>query len=291
MTSTAELTRRRYSCRRFLERPIEQADRGAIDEFLASLTEGPLGNRCRFSLVAAASGDSDALKGLGTYGFIKGATGFIVGAVRPAPKDMEDYGYCLERAVLEATGLGLGTCWLGGTFTKSSFAARIAAGEDEIVPAVIAIGYPAKNSEGHWIRRSAKGGQRQPHERLFFDRRPGSPLDMSTAGSFAEALEVVRWAPSASNKQPWRFVRDDKVWHLYLERTSNPNKKGMVHSIIKMADVQRLDMGIAMCHFQLAAEDAGVTGGWDVETPEPGSELDAEAAAAGWEYIASWVSD
>ncbi len=58
--------------------------------FLASLTEGPFGNRCRYALLAATSEDSSALKGLGTYGFIRGAAGFIAGAVTPAPKDMED---------------------------------------------------------------------------------------------------------------------------------------------------------------------------------------------------------
>ena len=42
----------------------------------------------------------------------------MVGAVREAPKDLEDYGYLMERAVLFATDLGFGTCWLGGTFTQ-----------------------------------------------------------------------------------------------------------------------------------------------------------------------------
>jgi len=290
VTPALELVKRRYSCRRYLDRPLTETDRTTIGDFLASLAEGPFGNTCRFALIAATSEDSEALKGLGTYGFIRGAAGFIVGAVRPAPRDMEDYGYCLERAVLKATEINVGTCWLGGSFTKSSFAAKIAAGDDEVVPAVIALGYPKKNSENHWMRRSAKGSLRKPHERLFFDQRPGSPLDISTVRRFAEALEMVRWAPSASNKQPWRVVRDKDTLHFYLERVSDPNKGG-VHSVIKIADVQRVDMGIAMYHFELGAKEAGATGHWVVETLTSETVRVTEAAAAGWEYIASWVSD
>ena len=60
---------------------------------------GPLGSRARFALVAATEGDQEALRGLGTYGFIKGATGFIVGAAERSPEDLEDYGYLMEHAI------------------------------------------------------------------------------------------------------------------------------------------------------------------------------------------------
>ena len=49
----------------------------------------------------------------------------------------------MEKAILYATGLGLGSCWLGGTFRRSRFAERISARSDEIVPAVASLGYPA----------------------------------------------------------------------------------------------------------------------------------------------------
>lgn len=283
MSSALEIVRRRYSCRRYLDRPLAEADRQAVERLLDSLTEGPFGNPCRFTLLAATPGDSDALKGLGTYGFVRGAKGFIVGAVRPRRKDMEDYGYCLEQAVLKATDLGLGTCWLGGTFTKSSFASRLGREDDEILPAIVALGYAAEGSEGHWIRRSARGAQRKPYERLFFDRTYEKPLDPSSMGGFTQALESVRWAPSASNKQPWRVVRVDDAWHFYLERTSAPNK-GLVHSIIKLADLQRVDMGIAMCHFELVAREAGLDGHWSIEAPVSATPV------ATWEYVASWTS-
>ena len=278
-----ELIKRRYSCRDYIERPIGDAERAALAVALASLDVGPFGNRCRPTLLATTPDDRAALKGLGTYGFIKGATGFLLGAVRPGPHDMEDYGYLLERAVLEATDLGLGTCWLGGTFTKSSFGRKIDAQPDEVVPAVIATGYPTETSRKHWVRRSAGSERRLPPEKLFFAEGPDTPLDPASVGDVADILEAVRWAPSASNKQPWRLIRKNGAWHFYLARTKGYGR-GPLTSLVKLADLQRVDMGIAMCHFELAAREAGIEGRWVTDQPLP------QTTAAGWEHTASWVS-
>jgi len=40
----------------------------------------------------------------GTYGFIKNAQNFIVGAVKPGERHWEDYGYVLEKIILKMTG-------------------------------------------------------------------------------------------------------------------------------------------------------------------------------------------
>jgi len=58
-----------------------------------------------------------------------------------------DLGYCLEKVVLEVTALGLGSCWLGGTFRRSRFARRIKLADDELLPVVIPLGYPAESGK------------------------------------------------------------------------------------------------------------------------------------------------
>jgi len=282
-SSIDDLVKRRYSCRTYVERPIEATDRETLSEFLASLGTGPLGSHTRFSLVAATETDRESLKGLGTYGFVKGAAGFIVGAVEPGPTDMEDYGYGLEQAVLAATDIGLGTCWLGGTFTKSSFARKIHATRSEVVPAVVAVGYPAEGSKGGWVRGRAGSDRRLPHEQLFWEERPGEPLDLSRAAGYSEVLEAVRWAPSASNKQPWRVVRSGDDWRFYLQRKKGYGKGSALSSLLRLADLQRVDMGIAMCHFELVAREHGLTGLWVVERPPP------HTVATGLEYTVSWM--
>jgi nitroreductase len=283
-----ELIDRRYSCRVNLERPIAAADRAALEAFLASRTRGPLGSAARFKLLAAAPDDAGALRRLGTYGFIKGATGFMLGAVKKGPGDLEDYGYLLEEAVLEATRLGLGTCWLGGTFTRSSFTARFGGvGRDESIPAVVSTGYPGDDGAER-IRARTEGDRRLPVDELFFDGEWMEPLGggpdglAAAAGEYAGALEAVRVAPSATNRQPWRIVRRGRDWHFYLARTKGYGKGSLGFRLLRIADLQRVDLGIAMCHFDLVARDAGLAGAWLVA--DPGLAL----PAASIEYVATW---
>jgi nitroreductase len=99
-SSIAELVRQRHSCRTYRAEPPAEEARRALEAFLATNLTGPLGGRARFALVTATTEDRAALKGLGTYGFIHGAAGFIVGAVERASKDLEDYGCLMERAIL-----------------------------------------------------------------------------------------------------------------------------------------------------------------------------------------------
>ena len=218
MTGARELIDRRYSCRTYLERPIAETDRDALTAFMATKTRGPLGSVARFGLIAASPNDAGALRRLGTYGFIKGATGYIVGAVRKGPGALEDYGYLLEEVILEATRIGLGTCWLGGTFTRSTFTSRFGGvRRDETIPAVVSTGYPGDDGDER-MREREEGTRRFPPAELFFAGEFGRPLG-SGADGYGEALEAVRMGPSATNKQPWRIVRRGDDWHFYLLRT------------------------------------------------------------------------
>jgi nitroreductase len=263
-----DIIRRRYSCRQYLDTPIVEETRQRLAEFVTSTTAGPFGpTPSRFILAAATQQNRQELRGLGTYGFIKGPTGFIIGAMGPGDKNLEGFGYLLERIVLFATDLGLGTCWLGGSFTRSSFSRRIEIKRGETIPAVISTGYMAnRDGSGDMIRRLSGGERRLPWEKLFFDARWGVPLAPEAAGAYAEALEMVRLAPSASNKQPWRIVREGDAWHFYLQRTPGYAAAG-IGKLVGIADLQRVDVGIAMCHFELTVAELGPAGQWQIQDP------------------------
>jgi hypothetical protein len=279
----SDIIKQRFSCRTYLDIPIGEDHRRSLMDFLESNRTGPLGTQSRFALIAATEYDQKSLKGLGTYGFIKNATGFIVGAVEQGSKNLEDYGYLMERAVLSATDIGLGTCWLGGSFTKSSFAKKILATTTEIIPAVAAVGYIASNNNIRGQIRMRAGAQhRLPKEKLFFDKTFGYALDEEDIGVYADVLEMVRWAPSASNKQPWRIIRSGDAWHFYLQRTKGYGKGSMIFNLLRLADLQRVDMGIAMCHFELAINELNLQGRWLVEEPDI-------RKPEGAEYTVSWI--
>lgn len=262
-----ELVRERFSCRAYLRRPIDGAVQARLREFLEKHQTGPFGGRIRFLLVAATDGDARALRGLGTYGTIKDPQGFIVGVTRPGPRNLEDFGYLMEQAILSATDAGLGTCWLGGFFRRSRFAAKASPAADETIPAVVSVGYCADAAKTGGLFGLISGrSSRLGLEKLFFAESFDRPLAAAEAGRLAPALESVRRAPSASNKQPWRIVRQSGLWHFYLRRTRGYGT-GVQSRLLGQADLQRVDIGIAMCHFELAALEAGLAGAWEIADP------------------------
>ena len=219
-------------------------------------------------LAASAPGDEAALKRLGTYGTIRGASAFILGAAEPRGMYLEDFGHAMERLVLAATGLGLGSCWIGGFFTRGTFSRRLEATRGERIPSVAAVGRMADRgaAEEGLMRRFAGGSRRKPWDELFFDGGFGTVLAPENAGGYATPLEMVRRAPSASNRQPWRVVRRGRSWHFFIRRTPG-YPPPFSRKFFGVEDLQRVDSGIAMCHFELAAREHGLAGTWVVSPP------------------------
>lgn len=280
MTIVETISRRR-SCRTYDARAIEPEKISILREYLALNRGEPFGSALRFEVMDFKEMEPGELKKLTTYGVIRGARHFMAGAVeKKHPMAMEDFGYCLEKAVLKATSLGLGTCILGGTFRRSGFADRMNMQDDELLPAVTPLGYPRdrRSLVDRMFRAIASSDKRKSRGELFFHGDAGTALDNVSAGQFFMPLECVRLAPSASNKQPWRVIKnkDDETFHFYLKRTPGYEK------IVKDIRLQNIDMGIAMCHFDLSAAELGYPGDWTVD--EPGID------AAGMEYVASWTA-
>jgi hypothetical protein len=280
-----EIIEKRCSCRRYIDKPIAEEERERLSDFLSATGAGPFGTAVRFKLIAATDQDRKSLKGLGTYGFIKGATGFIVGAVGPSLKNLEDFGYMMESAILFATDMGLGTCWLGGSFTRSSFAKKISATVNELVPAVTSVGYILKKEQsGGTIRQLVGGHNRQPWAKLFFRETFDIPLSPDKAAPYAVPLEMLRIGPSATNKQPWRVIKDGASWHFYMQRTRGYGNS-LTFKLLNIADLQRVDMGIAMCHFEMTAGELCLKGRWEIKEPE------IEKPNTLCEYTASWIGE
>jgi nitroreductase len=279
-----DLIRQRYSCRSFLNKPINPAQVWQLESYIASACcQGPLGTHPRYGLIAATQEDSSALRGLSTYGFIKNPAGFIVGSTGAEEKNLEDFGYLSESIILYATDLGLGTCWLGGSFTRSTFVERFPLGPSESMPAVIAVGYPVEGSrQNDSIRRRAGAEERLPWETLFFEDKFGRSISTDSAGVFALPLEMVRLGPSASNKQPWRIIYEGGAWHFYLERTPGYGAPSPLFKMMRLADLQRVDIGIAMCHFDLTARQLGLLGNWVFHEPV------IEKTGDQCEYVMTW---
>jgi hypothetical protein len=276
--SVTDIIRQRKSIRSYTSTPIEEEKNEALTRFLSANTTGPFGTKSRFIFITASAQDKNSLKGLTTYGMIKNPMGFIIGVVEKSPHNFEDFGYLMEKNILKATDLGLGTCWLGGTFGSSRFAQKIGLRNNEVMPAVTPVGYSVAkiNIVDSVIRNSAGADNRKPWSLLFF--KDDEPLSSEEAGSYATPLEMVRLAPSANNFQPWRIIKETKTntFHFYIKRVP-----GL--TFFMKSDLQRVDIGIAMCHFALSAEENGIKGVWKINDPRLGG------MTKKLDYTATWI--
>lgn len=279
--TTIESIKKRYSVRTYSNKPPAPEVIATLKTTIHSQRSGPLGSSVRFELVELNEEERSRLKEFVSYGMIRGAYLFITGAVEKGEHAMEDYGYCLEQIILAATGAGLGTCWLGGTFKRSAFGNKIHTTCDELVPAVTPVGYAVEKStlRDSLVRFLVGAKNRRPFHELFFEGALEHPLSFNETDLYHRALECVRLAPSASNKQPWRIIKEPghPHWHLYC------NEDKQYNSTVNEIKIQYVDMGIAMCHFERALSQLGQGGTW--QTREPGKAIDS----GDLKYVVSWM--
>lgn len=240
----------RHSHRTYDGAPLDRTAARA----LAELAPEPLnGARVRHVLVEGAEATAAILTGLvGSYGKITGAPAVLlfIGQTED-PGHMAAAGYMGEQAVLEATSLGLATCWVAGAFSREQAARHTNLAPGEMVLAVSPVGLP-----------QVGGGLRRWHDlslKTFAGSTRRKPLEALVQGPIGEewlqhALEAARWAPSSVNGQPWRFVLE-------------PGKVSISHEPSRLKgpyleDPRALDCGIAMANFAAGARARGVDGAW-----------------------------
>jgi nitroreductase len=277
-TSVIEIIKKRQSRRSFISKDFSSEQIQKINVVIQSHSVGPFGNKVMFRLIEKKFAKENHKVKLGTYGFISGARYFIAGQVKNDEHANEDYGYLLETIILHLTAMGFGTCWLGGTFSRNDFLDILNSDGDTIIPAITPVGFPTETNtvRENVIRWGAKADSRKKWEELFFTGSFTKPLSKEDAGSYEVPLEMIRLAPSASNKQPWRIEKTPDAIHFYLKRTAGYNRIG------KGVDLQKIDMGIAMSHFELACGELNLKGKWANNNPGLASEkID--------EYCISWL--
>jgi nitroreductase len=244
---------KRVSRRHFdTSRPIESDKLSTLDTVCRQFMPFPGARAC---LVTGSV--KDVFKGVvGSYGKIKDAPAFIafIGNM-DNPSVQEEAGYTGEGVILEATALGLNTCWVGGFFKPESVASMVEVKSNERVLAVTPVGY-SRRSES--LEEKLMTGFGRHHQRLPVSRLMSKP-GLDKLPDWVEAsLQAARLAPSAVNRQPWAFAVENDNITVYV-RTGGP----------EFTVSKRLDCGITMLHIEVAAMSFGVRGKWQfLRTPQ-----------------------
>lgn len=264
MASVRDIIRRRKSIRHYLSQPVpEEVLKAVVNAGEKSVALAPE-IAVRFHLFTEGRMIAERMTMFtGGRWLFGSAPHFIVATSEERPHFMENMGFRMEQLVLHATEKDLGTCWIGGMFTEERIGELVGLKPGERVIALTPLGYPDTSFYGRFARNiievgARDFGRRRPLSEIAFGRVWGEPLETQDE-VLLEALECARLAPSWANTQPWRFLVTER------EVVALADAAGRYASVRQGKHYYRLDVGIAMCHFYLAAREMGWEGRWQVE--------------------------
>ena len=266
-----ESIEKRKSIRNYTGEPLRKEHVSLIKEYIAGLRAPWDAPSVRIQLIHTRQ-ENGRVK-LGTYGFIGGASDFLTlvyDKESSFPLIEEAAAYVFEQAILFCTELGLGTCWLGGSFSRKDFSEPVQLRSNEILRIVSPVGYinPKIRFTETLLGSKGKHLSRRPFESLFFQGDFDTPLSKEAAGIYEKPLEMVRIAPSANNQQSWRIVLDGKSLHFYQH--------------LSMIGFTAIDLGIVLCHFEQTCKELGISGRFKVQDNKAPQKK-------GEKYVISWT--
>ncbi len=240
-----ELAKTRRSVRTFDGKLPKEAVLKELQAFAESITN-PYSISIRFVFLDA--------KEHGLSSPVLSGERYYVTAVAKEQEHLEEaYGYSFQKLLMRAQELGLGTVWIGGTMPRDKFEKASGLSEGEVMPCISPLGVmaPKMSVKESMMRVGVKANSRMDFTELFFKGDFSTPLDEKEAEALGlqRALEAVRVAPSAVNKQPWRIVIDGNKAHFYEKQS-----KGYV---TPHYDMQKIDLGIALYHFEAQLRSDG----------------------------------
>ncbi len=137
---------------------------------------------------------------------------------------LENVGFMFQQMDLYLQAAGLGVCWLGMGKINPKNAPAAPKGMEFVI--MLAFGYP----RGEHLRPAGKGFRRKDLHEISDRVDP--------------CLEAARVAPSSVNSQPWYFIHEGDIIHVYCLQ------KGMESAM------NRIDMGIALAHLFVENPDS-----------------------------------
>ena len=214
----------RYSVRQYNMSPISPDILGKIVRFYESITPLFPGIETEIGITESMSGKK-VLSGL----FLQKAPYYLTFYSQKRDRAEMNAGYICEQISLFMLTLGIGSCFLGSAKLLSAPKSR---GDKEAV-ITMAFGTP----RGKLTRRSEEA-RRLPLKVLCLFKNP--PTQWMT-----QVLEAARLAPSALNRQPWRFVVVGNRIHTFSKKNSMDRPKRLVE----------FDFGAMFSHIAVASEE------------------------------------
>ncbi|MCM1370175.1 MAG: hypothetical protein NC204_07365 [Candidatus Amulumruptor caecigallinarius] len=192
---------RRHSVRNYSETPLKGSLLNTLKAVVTDINSHEAG--LNFQLI---TDDPAPFKGfMKSYGFFSGVNNYLAAVIDPAFDHAEERaGYCAEQFVMKAVKLGLGTCFVGGTFSRKDCSVQIRVYEK--IPFVVTVGYPAEKVGlvSALAERMIHRNSKKPRD-FFSGTAEQYEMLRREYDWFEPAIQAVALAPSALNKQPVRI--------------------------------------------------------------------------------------
>lgn len=281
-----DLMRLRRSCRSFQTRKMTPEH---YDELIASVqfhSGSPMIGTApvRFEYIAAP------LKVWPTVN----ATEFLVAI---APKEYNrtavmDVGRTLQKIVMDATRMGLATCWIGPGADHASITQQLGESfnpEKDHIICVCAVGYKSSFTPLFVHGFNRLFGRRQPLQTLFFaDSQFEESLDMQAYpfNRFGRTFEICQWAPSSYNGQTTRCAA---VTETDGKDGNQPNLKRFdFYAAVSSMYYAPVAVGIWYANWEMGCQEQNISGHFEILSEK---ELGIQNQLQLPRYDMSWVLD
>lgn len=247
---TIEAIKTRVSTRVYEDKQLDSVTLGKIKDVIAQSRPFVKGAKHKIALVEDKEQSKSLFMGImGNYGKIVSAGCSVAGIAEDTRENWISIGFAQEQVVIELTGLGLSTCWVGGFFHKSKTKNIFGVKDNEVVTNLISIGHTKPHFINTSMRSLVKGNRRKPKEEITFYKDWGNNcLNFLEKNKDIDlAVQMAILSPSASNRQPVRVIVSDKTAHFYI-----------VESKDLYAKMRLLDAGIFMSHYFITMEHLGL---------------------------------
>lgn len=267
-----EIIKKRKSCRTYNYVALRLVDKKALENFIIKNSKGFENEVVNFRIIEKISTDKQMKL---DYGMIKGHNTYILGTTKSTTASRVNYGYLMEKVLLKATEMNLSTCWIG--VFDSTYFNEVSIEDGFDIPSIVIVGYSEDKPtfQDKLLRFSVKASKRQGWDKMFFNYKLKTPLCPEQIKKYSDSLEMVRLAPSSGNTQPWRVFFDKTMneFHFF---------KKVISKRYELRGVHDIDMGIALCNFELSSLQNGLFGNWLKHAKENVDQVDD------LQYIMTW---
>lgn len=246
---TTNFLKIRTSTRDYLDKEISEEDKKKVFDLVKE--EAEKFEKDNLNFIVKTDGDIvyNALKGLAGYAGVMIKSPMYIG-LNTLNKEEKTYvlgAYASEELITKLNEIGLATCWVTIADVEKTVKKNTFNFESGDVNQILAVGYPVSKE----VKEHRYDDRLGITDIVFMDDfNNNASLGQLEQYGLDDLFHYARFAPSAYNAQPWRFLINDDGLNLYIK-----DYKGVVNLV---------DAGIIMYYIDELTKDLSNNSKWEI---------------------------